>query len=95
MEIEDHILAQGGQTLDNYNLPVIDRTTATNHAQEYVRYANFDVCEQNQYINNHEHQLMANQREIYALYLDKVNTQCCGITFVDAPGGTGKTFLLN
>jgi len=95
MEIEDHILAQGGQTLDNYNLPVIDRTTAANHAQEYVRYANFDVCEQNQYINNHEHQLTANQREIYALFLDKVNTQRCGITFVDAPGGTGKTFLLN
>ncbi|GFX90218.1 ATP-dependent DNA helicase [Trichonephila clavipes] len=42
-----------------------------------------------------EPRLNKGQNQVYRLLTDSVNPNACGVYFLDAPGGTGKTFLIN
>ena len=64
-------------------------------SQEYLRYTNYPIEQQAQYVAQHKHLLTPEQRRIYDLFLSRVNNSQAGFLFVDATGGTGKTFLLN
>ncbi len=47
------------------------------------------------YVSENEPLLPADQRFAYNAILDLVNQKIGGIFFLDAPGGTGKTFVIN
>ncbi|GFV98003.1 ATP-dependent DNA helicase [Trichonephila clavipes] len=46
-------------------------------------------------INQNEPRLNKEQNQVYRLLTDSVNANAGGVYFLDAPGGTGKTFLIN
>ncbi|GFT62793.1 ATP-dependent DNA helicase [Trichonephila clavipes] len=46
-------------------------------------------------INQNEPILIKEQNQVYRLLTDSVNANAGGVYFLDAPGGTGKTFLIN
>jgi ATP-dependent DNA helicase PIF1 len=62
---------------------------------EYLRETTYDAKELASCVNENESRMTAEQRNVYSLILDSVNNQKGGLFFLDAPGGTGKTFLLN
>jgi hypothetical protein len=92
--IEDMVLKMGGKPLDNYGLNVVHSTQEYNMV-EYTRYTQYSVEEQLQFLADNEAKLTDEQREIYQSFCSRVDTAQAGIVFLDAPGGTGKTFLLN
>lgn len=47
------------------------------------------------YVNINEPKLVQEQKNIYDIIMHDVDTQQRGLFFFDAPGGTGKTFLIS
>ena len=66
-----------------------------NLSTEMLRETSYDVDILTAYINDNEAKLTAEQRAVYSALFDRVQQQEAGICFLDAPGGTGKTFLLS
>ncbi|XP_064619488.1 uncharacterized protein LOC135482932 [Lineus longissimus] len=93
-EIEKQLLSMpGSTTLDKYGLP-IPSVQHNDHTVEYRRYTNYPVEDQNQYVALHQPTLTDEQQNIYNRLVNKVDTAEPGLIFLDAPGGTGKTYLL-
>ena len=49
----------------------------------------------NDYVSTNEPLLLPDQKAAYNTILDRINRKTGGIIFLDAPGGTGKTFVIN
>ena len=64
-------------------------------AREYRREINYDQGEQQAYVDHNAALLTADQREVYDCFCSMVDRNEGGLLFLDAPGGTGKTFLVN
>ena len=60
-----------------------------------LRETSYDVGQLNQHVSANEPLLVKDQRAAYKAILDLVNQKTGGIVFLDAPGGTGKTFVIN
>jgi len=61
----------------------------------YSSEINYSIEEQEAYVHCNEPLLTADQRDVYNYFCDLIEREEGGIVFLDAPGGTGKTFLLN
>ena len=55
----------------------------------------YDVEQLDKYVAANEPLLVTDQRAAYNGILDQVRRKAGGIVFLDAPGGTGKTFVIN
>lgn len=97
LALQNVVLSIGGNTIDHYGLPspyLVDESINTLN-REYIEQTNFNPIELQHTINNNEPKLNNEQNQIYQLIIEKVNTNDGGVYFLDAPGGTGKTFLIN
>ncbi|XP_064633638.1 ATP-dependent DNA helicase pif1-like [Lineus longissimus] len=92
--IEHQVQQMRGQHLASYGLP-IKRHNSDHNMIEYNRYTQYSIPQQESFIEENQHKLTTEQRQIYNLFCSQVHSSQPGITFLDAPGGTGKTFLLN
>ncbi|GFU45353.1 ATP-dependent DNA helicase [Trichonephila clavipes] len=95
--LQDVLLSIGDITLPHYGLPspeAIDEIVE-NLNREYFEHTNFDPVELQHMINQNEPRLNKEQNQVYRLITDSVNANAGGVYFLDAPGGTGKTFLIN
>ena len=63
--------------------------------QEFLRETNYCVDTLNTYIADNEPLLIPDQKHAYDTILHRIVSQSRGFLFLDAPGGTGKTFLIN
>ena len=79
-------LKQLGMPEPNRSLDVQDR--------DLSRETGFDVEQLSQFVKIHVPMLVPEQRTIYEKILEMVTREIGGLLFVDAPGGTGKTFLI-
>jgi hypothetical protein len=95
-DIQEH-LEHNGYDLDNFHLPKPDPTLQLpserlpqelKDEMQYDTQALYNVVVQNEPLLNEE------QLPIYTAILSSVNTDAGQIFAIDAPGGTGKTFLL-
>lgn len=95
--LQDVLLPIGGNSLSHYGLPSPQATDGIdeNLNREYIEHTNFDPVELQNTINHNEPRLNDEQNQIYRLLIDKINANAGGVYFLDAPGGTGKTFLIN
>ncbi|GFY23143.1 ATP-dependent DNA helicase [Trichonephila clavipes] len=96
-ELQDVLLSIGGNTLPHYGLPspqAIDGIVE-NLNREYFEHTNFDPVALQNMLNQNEPRLNKEQNQVYRLLTDSVNAKAGGVYFLDAPGGTGKTFLIN
>lgn len=92
--IEDICLDTKGKSNEQLGLPKPDRqNNACN--PEIVREMNYDFDELTRFVTANQPKLVADQKIAYDTIVNAINCNEGGLFFLDAPGGTGKTFLLN
>ena len=84
----------GGRELPEYGLPQPQSVDNDRFARVYHREINYDQVEQRTYVELNFPLLTSDQREVYDCFCSMIGDEG-GILFLDAPGSTGKTFLIN
>ena len=98
--VENQVLLNGGNKLATYGLPEVVRS---------IRWSGIEAELQEQHNGPSQRRLAEEnysrmtdeQKEVYNEFMDLVNHFCLGLPvshtmlFLNAPGGTGKTFVLN
>jgi ATP-dependent DNA helicase PIF1 len=93
--LEDKALEMTGKDLKQLGLPTPQRNLGDRLSREMLRETSYDVEELKEYVLQNEILLVMDQRAAYNAILDRINRKAGGIIFLDAPGGTGKTFVIN
>ncbi len=93
--LEDIVIRLGGHELRTYGLPTPQRDQQVCNCRDLIRETNYDQDELTAYVSSNEPLLMPDQAAAYHVILDNMQSGSGGVIFLDAPGGTGKTFLLN
>ena len=94
ISIEDKVLELGGKRMSVYGLPNTHRnaTMETKH-QLYLKEQSYDIQKLEAFVNENEKKLTQDQRRAYDEITHAASSKTGGLFFIDAPGGTGKTFL--
>lgn len=93
--IEDAVLTLGGQGLPQYGLPQPTRSGGVLGNRDYLRETSYDTNALAQVVSNNEGSLTNEQLAVYRQVLSSIESGAGQVFFLDAPGGTGKTFLIN
>lgn len=89
--LQEVVTSIGGNSLDSYGLPQPIQPNNSNH--EYEEATLYDREEMAAFVSNNIPRLNTEQRHIFDRVIRSVEQQLGEIFFLDAPGGTGKTFL--
>ena len=93
--LEDNVLALDGKDLQSYGLDMPQRSQEHTLSKEVLRETSYDLENLEQMVQLNEPRLTPDQCDVNLNILANVDSRQGGIMFLDAPGGTGKTFLLN
>lgn len=93
--IEDAVLALGGDGLLRYGLPQPTRYGEVLKNLEYLRETSYDKDSLVQVVLKNEEYLTNDQLTVYRRVLTSIESDGGQVFFLDAPGGTGKTFVIN
>ncbi|UYV73054.1 hypothetical protein LAZ67_10001682 [Cordylochernes scorpioides] len=91
--IEDRVVSICGKKLQELGLGAPRRNVVTN--SDILRELAYDTAELADNVASMLPKLLPEQRRVFDAVLAKINLSQPIIIFLDAPGGTGKTFLLN
>ena len=94
-DLQDKVLSMGGRELSEYGLPQPQAVDNDRFAREYCSEIDYNQGEQQAYVERNVPILTSDQREVYDCFCSMINGDEGGMLFLDAPGGTGKTFLVN
>ena len=92
--IQERIVLLTGKDLQQFGLPAHEMMDEHLDTIEYNRYTNFNTVEQQAILDDNLAKLNPEQRLAFDNFRQRVTTQSTGILFLDAPGGTGKTFVI-
>ena len=95
VDIENHTYNMACQKLDTYGLPSPDRSVQQQLQTEIIRETTYNKEQLEKFVKDNEEKLLPEQHMAYHNILCRVHDRLGGFVFLDAPGGTGKTFLLN
>ncbi|XP_055928762.1 uncharacterized protein LOC129959891 [Argiope bruennichi] len=87
------MISISGKCLTDFGLPPSQRRGEL--SSEVVKELNYDTAVLEAQVNEMIPRLLSEQRQIYETILNRVNSGEEGLFFLDAPEGTGKTFVLN
>lgn len=96
--IEEKVLLMCGQPLASYGLPAPTQGRDERLAREYQREVTYNLEELSLQAENMQEKLTDSQREVYNSFMAMLEAQGemnKNMMFLDAPGGTGKTFVIN
>ena len=93
--LEDKVLELDGSDLTTYGLNAPMRNNENMLSRELIRQTNYDLSKLERLVRDNEPKLTHDQENVYSSMLAKIENTEGGIVFLDAPGGTGKTFLIN
>ena len=82
-----------GPPLPSFDRPKTNRTEVNTLATERMRETSYDIISLTEYVNENEPKLFHDQRTAYSTIENSISQLNGGIYFLDAPGGTGKTFV--
>ncbi|GFU70836.1 ATP-dependent DNA helicase [Trichonephila clavipes] len=93
--IEDICLTIANKSLTE--LGMIDPNKSGNDIfdRDIHRETHFDVNELQTFVRINLPKLVLEQRTAYDTIINAIDNNSCGLYFLDAPGGTGKTFLIS
>ncbi|UYV81677.1 hypothetical protein LAZ67_20001950 [Cordylochernes scorpioides] len=91
--IEDRVVSICGKKLQELGLGAPRRNVVTN--SDILRELAYDTAELEDNVASMLPKLLPEQIRVFDAVLSKINLSQPIIIFLDAPGGTGKTFLLN
>nr|XP_029714104.1 uncharacterized protein LOC115258183 [Aedes albopictus] len=95
IDLENKCVAMVGKTLSQLGLPAPTRGEERVLEADYIREMNYNKETLDEYVAAKEPLLNEDQKISLGIIMDRVTTQQGGIIFLDASGGTGKTFLTN
>ncbi|XP_055542911.1 uncharacterized protein LOC129728491 [Wyeomyia smithii] len=93
--IEDLCLLMSGSSLDKLGMAAPNRAMHDALNRELEREREYDIDALNQEVRTKIPLLTNQQKDVYDTLLKAVDEGNEGIYFIDAPGGTGKTFLIS
>ncbi|XP_073532421.1 uncharacterized protein [Phyllobates terribilis] len=89
-------IAMSGKALQLLGLPApIRNPEGIQMCREIFLETNYNIDELTAFVSQNEPILVPDQRDAYNYILSFSETNKGGIVFIDAPGGTGKTFVIN
>ncbi|BHF75608.1 hypothetical protein SprV_0501870400 [Sparganum proliferum] len=92
--IEDMCTEIANKVLDQLGMPSPNRSAAASLHVDLRREENYNTLELLSYLQSNIPKLTLEQKGIYDQIMVTANNGVGGILFLDAPGGTAKTFLL-
>lgn len=92
--LEEAVLSLGGRSLKEYGLPQPTRPLDLGNIM-LLRETNYNTDFLERFVKDHKNTLTIEQTEAYDKIMHSVNTNSGQLFFLDAPGGTGKTYLIN
>lgn len=93
--IEDLCLRMSGKLLQQLGLPSPNRDSNDVSNSEILRETSYNVDELASYVATNLSLLIPDQKVAYDVLESAIRENKGGLYFLDAPGGTGKTFLIN
>ncbi|XP_044592333.1 uncharacterized protein LOC123270358 [Cotesia glomerata] len=93
--IEDLCLLMSGKTLRDLGMSAPNRLMHDAFNREFEREHQYDRDALSQLVRTTVSLLNQQQKTAYDILMEAVNKNNGGIFFLDAPGGTGKTFLIS
>ncbi|XP_062518309.1 uncharacterized protein LOC134193499 [Corticium candelabrum] len=93
--LQELVQQMSGQKLEEYGLPPVNRGHEDRLTVDLLREKSYDREALQQFVDENETNLTIDQRNIDLRITDMVDHGQGGIIFIDAPGGTGKTYLIN
>ncbi|XP_075125698.1 uncharacterized protein LOC142198565 [Leptodactylus fuscus] len=91
--LQDKIMDLSGKNITEFGLPTPQRTGEL--TSEVLKELDYDTEALHTLVNEMAPRLLPEQHHVYNSILHCVHNSNGGLFFLDAPGGTGKTFLLN
>ena len=88
------VLTFSGNTLEHYGLPAPLTRTDMLREQQYQKETIFNQPQLQAYVDTNEGRLTTDQRTAFDTIMSSI-INSSGSVFLDVPGGTGKTFLIN
>ena len=93
--IEDMCLGMSGKLLCELGMPAPNRAFTDPFNTEILRETGYNIAQMESYVSSNLPLLVDDQRSVFSTIIHAIENQRGGIFFIDAPGGTGKTFLIN
>ncbi|XP_055527993.1 uncharacterized protein LOC129720539 [Wyeomyia smithii] len=93
--LEDLCMTMAGKHINQYSLPSPIRDHSNSLRTEILQELSYDRVQLHAFVAEKEPLLEANQKAAYKEVLRRVENQDGVILFLDAPGGTGKTYVIN
>ncbi|KIH67553.1 hypothetical protein ANCDUO_02114 [Ancylostoma duodenale] len=93
--IEDKCLLMSGKTLLELGLQALERSVTDVVNSEISRERSYNVDQLENFIQANKPLLVNDQRLAFDAIMNLISNGDGGLFFLDAPGGTGKTFLIN
>ena len=91
--LEDLIYRICGHQLSDYGLPSVNSRTSL--SSEGLLETSYSIPALENYVREKVPTLIDDQRQIYDRIITTVDNEDGDFLFIDAPGGTGKTYLIN
>lgn len=88
-------MAINNKSLFQLGLPAPTSNTGILMNRELMREKQYNVVQLQEYVEAQKQLLICDQKHAYNTIIQQMESGRGGIYFLDAPGGTGKTFLLN
>ncbi|XP_054259503.1 uncharacterized protein LOC128984227 [Macrosteles quadrilineatus] len=92
-DIEKKVFEMCGKKLSFFGLPNPQTNVEAN--SEIFRELSYNTNDLQEYVRENLPKLTNHQRKIYDTIINKIENAEDAVFFLDAPGGTGKTFLIN
>ncbi|UYV69427.1 hypothetical protein LAZ67_6003542 [Cordylochernes scorpioides] len=95
--LEQKVLQMTGFHLTKFGMRSPQRNVTHRTSHELLRETSYDFSRLLQFVASNEPKLanVPEQKEACDRILSKIDSNAGGLYFIDAPGGTGKTFLIN
>ncbi|UYV61805.1 hypothetical protein LAZ67_1006674, partial [Cordylochernes scorpioides] len=93
--IEDGCLTIANKSLTELGMIAPNRSGIDIFDRDIQRETHFDVNELQAFVRINLPKLILEQRTAYDTIINAISNKSCGLYFLDAPGGTGKTFLIS
>ncbi|XP_065577138.1 uncharacterized protein LOC136038060 [Artemia franciscana] len=92
--IKDLCLCMGNKPLQDLGMPSPNRNAAVSTCAALDREQSYNTSDLLSYVQNNISKLTSKQKDIYDKIMHCVDNNVGEIFFLDAPGGTGKTFVI-
>jgi hypothetical protein len=93
--LQDKCISINGKTVSELGLEAPTRSDFRELDRDILQERNYNIDELQRFVDNNKPLLVDDQRLAYNRIMESVERGNGGLFFLDAPGGTGKTFLIN